>query len=329
MRLVEVGHGEPDVVEPAQPRQRHRHLLLRLDPKQRRTSHRARVQSADARSGFGSKPVSRWWDEPKEPSCPSTTGWRPPRPGSRWSPTAADWDAADPGAAAHDLHPAGAGSAPSSSTSSSSPAPGWSTGRRTRASARRAAPSARCSRSPARTRSTARTAATTSSSPRRCTTSSPRAWTRSTTPSDEVRDVLLRTLAEICGLDRGWSHGRGGSMHLQWKEAGAMGTNAIVGGGVPQAAGFAWSHRQVRHRRGVGDLLRRRRRQHRLDPGVDEPRGRLVAAGLLLHREQPVRRLHLRRRGDRRAAAVRARAGLRHRRAGGSTGWTRWRSTSR
>ncbi len=64
-------------------------------------------------------------------------------------------------------------------------------------------------------------------------------------PSDDVRDVLLRTLAEICGLDRGWSHGRGGSMHLQWKAAGAMGTNAIVGGGVPQAAGFAWSHRHA------------------------------------------------------------------------------------
>ena len=64
-------------------------------------------------------------------------------------------------------------------------------------------------------------------------------------PTDEVREVLLRTLAEICGLDRGWSHGRGGSMHLQWKDAGAMGTNAIVGGGVPQAAGFAWSHRQA------------------------------------------------------------------------------------
>src|SRR5450432_1563766 len=63
--------------------------------------------------------------------------------------------------------------------------------------------------------------------------------------SDDVRMVLLRTLAEICGLDRGWSHGRGGSMHLQWKEAGAMGTNAIVGGGVPQAAGFAWSHRHA------------------------------------------------------------------------------------
>ena len=62
---------------------------------------------------------------------------------------------------------------------------------------------------------------------------------------DEVQEVLLRTLAEICGLDRGYSHGRGGSMHLQWKAAGAMGTNAIVGGGVPQAAGYAWAHRQA------------------------------------------------------------------------------------
>ena len=63
--------------------------------------------------------------------------------------------------------------------------------------------------------------------------------------TDDVRTVLLRTLAEICGLSRGYSHGRGGSMHLQWKEAGAMGTNAIVGGGVPQAAGFAWANRQA------------------------------------------------------------------------------------
>jgi 2-oxoisovalerate dehydrogenase E1 component len=63
--------------------------------------------------------------------------------------------------------------------------------------------------------------------------------------SDEIREMLLRTLAEICGLSRGFSHGRGGSMHLQWKEAGAMGTNAIVGGGVPQAAGFAWANRQA------------------------------------------------------------------------------------
>jgi len=63
--------------------------------------------------------------------------------------------------------------------------------------------------------------------------------------SDEVRAVLLKSLAEICGLDRGFSHGRGGSMHLKWREAGAIGTNAIVGGGVPLAAGSAWSHRQA------------------------------------------------------------------------------------
>ena len=57
----------------------------------------------------------------------------------------------------------------------------------------------------------------------------------------EVHEVLRRTLAEICGLADGFCRGRGGSMHLQWREAGAMGTNAIVGGGVPQAAGFAWN----------------------------------------------------------------------------------------
>ena len=62
---------------------------------------------------------------------------------------------------------------------------------------------------------------------------------------DAVRQLLLTTLAEICGLDRGFSHGRGGSMHLQWTEAGAVGTNAIVGGGVPTAAGYAWAHQRA------------------------------------------------------------------------------------
>ena len=63
--------------------------------------------------------------------------------------------------------------------------------------------------------------------------------------SDDVRVALLRTLREICGLEGGFSHGRGGSMHLQWLEAGAIGTNAIVGGGVPPAAGSAWAHRKA------------------------------------------------------------------------------------
>jgi len=62
---------------------------------------------------------------------------------------------------------------------------------------------------------------------------------------DDVRDALLRSLREICGLDLGFSHGRGGSMHLQWHEAGAIGTNAIVGGGVPLAAGSAWAHKHA------------------------------------------------------------------------------------
>ncbi|WP_330174296.1 thiamine pyrophosphate-dependent enzyme [Streptomyces sp. NBC_01498] len=62
---------------------------------------------------------------------------------------------------------------------------------------------------------------------------------------DAIRTVLSRGLSEICGLADGFCRGRGGSMHLQWREAGAMGTNAIVGGGVPQAAGFAWSARHA------------------------------------------------------------------------------------
>jgi 2-oxoisovalerate dehydrogenase E1 component len=57
----------------------------------------------------------------------------------------------------------------------------------------------------------------------------------------EVQTILERALAEICGLASGYCGGRGGSMHLQWKEAGALGTNAIVGGAVPFAAGFAWA----------------------------------------------------------------------------------------
>ena len=58
-----------------------------------------------------------------------------------------------------------------------------------------------------------------------------------------VAEVLRRTLAEILGLAQGYCAGRGGSMHLQWLEAGGLGTNAIVGGGVPMAAGNAWAQK--------------------------------------------------------------------------------------
>ncbi|WP_193128036.1 thiamine pyrophosphate-dependent enzyme [Gulosibacter sediminis] len=63
--------------------------------------------------------------------------------------------------------------------------------------------------------------------------------------SADVRTVLQRTLAEILGLAQGYCRGRGGSMHLQWFEAGALGTNAIVGGGAPFAAGNAFAQKRA------------------------------------------------------------------------------------
>ena len=67
---------------------------------------------------------------------------------------------------------------------------------------------------------------------------------------DAVRGVLRRSLAEIMGLAEGYCGGRGGSMHLRWTEAEALGTNGILAGGVPIATGVAWA----RKRRGTGDV---------------------------------------------------------------------------
>ena len=57
--------------------------------------------------------------------------------------------------------------------------------------------------------------------------------------------VFRRTLSEILGLSEGFCGGRGGSMHLRWREAGALGTNGIVGGGVPFANGVAWAKKML------------------------------------------------------------------------------------
>ena len=62
---------------------------------------------------------------------------------------------------------------------------------------------------------------------------------------DDIEWLMQRTLAEILGLAQGFCRGRGGSMHLRWQEAGNLGTNAIVGGGVPFAAGSAWCQRRA------------------------------------------------------------------------------------
>ena len=66
---------------------------------------------------------------------------------------------------------------------------------------------------------------------------------------EQVDRLLYRALAEIMGLQPGFGRGRGGSMHLRWGEAGAIGTNAIVGGGVPLAAGAAMAMKLA----GTGD----------------------------------------------------------------------------
>jgi 2-oxoisovalerate dehydrogenase E1 component len=60
----------------------------------------------------------------------------------------------------------------------------------------------------------------------------------------EVEKLLQRTLAEIAGLAEGFCKGRGGSMHLRWTDTGVLGTNAIVGGGVPFAAGAAFAQKR-------------------------------------------------------------------------------------
>ena len=60
---------------------------------------------------------------------------------------------------------------------------------------------------------------------------------------DEIPEVTEKSIAEICGLAQGYCRGRGGSMHLGDRFSGCLGTNAIVAGGVPCAAGVAWAFR--------------------------------------------------------------------------------------
>ena len=69
--------------------------------------------------------------------------------------------------------------------------------------------------------------------------------------TDDVRTLSKRAMAEILGLAQGYCRGRGGSMHLRWVDAGNLGTNAIVGGGAPMAAGAAWAHKRA----GTGDAV--------------------------------------------------------------------------
>jgi 2-oxoisovalerate dehydrogenase E1 component len=60
---------------------------------------------------------------------------------------------------------------------------------------------------------------------------------------EEADSAVRKTLAEIMGLASGYCGGRGGSMHLRNIEAGVLGTNAIVGGGIPIATGAAYAEK--------------------------------------------------------------------------------------
>ncbi len=58
-----------------------------------------------------------------------------------------------------------------------------------------------------------------------------------------AQEVVRRTMGEVMGLKIGYCGGRGGSMHLHNKAAGVMGTNAIVGGGIPVTTGLAYAEK--------------------------------------------------------------------------------------
>jgi len=49
----------------------------------------------------------------------------------------------------------------------------------------------------------------------------------------------LRLMAEICGNERGYSQGRGGSQHVAVNEIGFLGTHGITAGTIPLATGVA------------------------------------------------------------------------------------------
>ena len=110
--------------------------------------------------------------------------------------------------------------------------------------------------------------------------------------------MLQRTLAEILGLAQGYCAGRGGSMHLQWFEAScASARTAIVGGGVPMAAGNAWAQQHSPAGPDGSDLTVTYFGDGAVNIGsvlesLNLARVGLEAAGLLLHGEQRLRRVH-------------------------------------
>ena len=199
------------------------------------------------------------------PRAPPTSN--PPPRGSSSSATDEDWDAADPELLTHDAQPAGAdprlrGVRARAGRRGPDPRPG---ALQHRAGGRRGRLGA--ARSRARTRSTARTAGTTSSWPRRCTTSQP----KGIDPLDDLPDDVRDGAAAHAGRDLragprlqprprrldapAVARGRRDRHQRHRRRRRAAGRRLRVGA----PAG--------RHRRRRGHLLRRRRGQHRLHAG--------------------------------------------------------------
>ncbi len=66
-----------------------------------------------------------------------------------------------------------------------------------------------------------------------------------------LEEHVYRIIAELFGKDEGYSHGRGGGMHIGDFSTGNLGANAIVGGSVPIATGAAMARRYERSDRVV------------------------------------------------------------------------------
>ena len=57
--------------------------------------------------------------------------------------------------------------------------------------------------------------------------------------------TVNKMMAELFGRTDGYCRGKGGSMHIVSFDLGIMGTNGIVGGGIPIGTGSAWGDKQL------------------------------------------------------------------------------------